>query len=245
MKFRGPPRLVRSTIFVGSVATLASLVLLYLEAAGHLDHWADTTIVWVDTALCVVMLAEWFTLLGLAERKWAFVRARWIDLIAAIPLLLFFRPFRIIRLLRLLRLLRGIALMRRALRPWEDALDTALLRSVAIVAAVLIVGAALVIQDFERDNPGLDEFREALWWAIVTASTVGYGDRYPLTAGGQIVAVLLMIVGIGLFGTLAAALTQAFFPKRTESHEREILRRLEVIEGQLAKLVKEEGQREA
>ncbi len=238
MEFRGPRWLVRSVITAGTAATVASLVLLYLDAADRLQGWSEDLIIWTDTALCAIMLAEWFVLLWLVDRKWAFVRARWIDLIASLPLLLMLRPFRIIRLVRLLRLIRGIALVRKAIRPWQDALDTTFLKSVALVAAAIVVGSALAITDLERKNPALDNFDEALWWAIVTASTVGYGDRYPLTAGGQVVAALLMIVGIGLFGALAASLTQTFMPRKSDVSNQDILSRLDALEQRLTQLLK-------
>lgn len=78
MEFTGPAPLVRRTAAVGSVATVASLVILYLDASDRLSGLSEEAVLWLDTALCGVMLAEWFILLGLARDRWAFVRARWI-----------------------------------------------------------------------------------------------------------------------------------------------------------------------
>jgi voltage-gated potassium channel len=64
----------------------------------------------------------------------------------------------------------------------------------------------------ERDHPdaNIDSIAEALWWAVVTVTSVGYGDAFPMTAAGRVVAIVLMILGIGLFGILAAALASYF-----------------------------------
>ncbi len=239
LTFNGPPWLVRMMAIIGNAATVVSLILLYLEYSRRLELWDQTVYMWVDTALCAVMMSEWFALLWWANDRRAYVRARWIDLLASLPLLLIARPLRIIRLLRVLRLLRGVALFRRAMRPWEAAIDMTLLRTAALAATTVILIAAVVITDLERDNPALNSFDEALWWAIVTSTTVGYGDRVPITGGGQFVAVVLMILGIGLFGTLAATLTSAVTAgrKRKVSHE-DLLERIESLHARLDSLEK-------
>lgn len=235
MTFRGPDWLVRTTATIGNVATIIALILLYLEYSGRLEFWDQTLYLMIDTSLCIVMMAEWGVLLYLVEEKRAYIKARWIDFLASLPLLLVFRPLRVVRLLRILRLLRGIALFSRALRPWEKAIDMVLLKTAAITATIIIVIASLLIMDLERHNPDLNTFGEAVWWAIVTSTTVGYGDRVPETAGGQFIAVLLMILGIGLFGTLAATLTSALTATRKKKTATldDVMDRLDAIEARL------------
>ena len=236
MEFRGPAWLIKSTITTGTIATVASLVLLYLDVSGRLTTWSRDVVVWTDTGLCIVMLAEWFVLLGLVNNKLAFAKARWIDLLASIPLLLVLRPFRLVRLLRLLRLLRAVALFGKALRPWHQALRSSVFKSAAVVAVILLVVGSLAITDLERENANLDEFREAIWWALVTTTTVGYGDATPLTDEGRYVAAVLMILGIGLFGTFAASLTSALTTE-PEITNQDLLERIESLEEKLTSLI--------
>lgn len=209
MNFRGPSWLIRATATVGNSATVVALILLYLEYSDRLGFWSEAAYLLVDTVLCMLMMAEWFILLYYVDNRRAYLKARWIDLLASLPLLLIARPLRIVRLLRILRLLRGVALFRRAMRPWENAIDMSILKTAGITATLVILIASLIVMDLERMNPNLNTFGEALWWSIVTATTVGYGDRVPLTPAGQFIAVILMVLGIGLFGTLAATLTSA------------------------------------
>jgi voltage-gated potassium channel len=236
MEFRGPTTFIRITATVGNIATIIALILLYLEYSGRIDWWDMTTYLWVDTTLCLFMMAEWFILLYYVDNKKAYLKARWIDLLASLPLLLIARPLRIFRLLRVLRLLRGIALFRRAIRPWENAIDMGILKTAALAATIVIICASIIVMDLERENPDLNTFGEALWWSIVTSTTVGYGDRVPLTPAGQFVAVILMILGIGLFGTLAATLTSAVTSGTREKKQitlDDVVERLERIEQQL------------
>jgi voltage-gated potassium channel len=74
-----------------------------------------------------------------------------------------------------------------------------------LIAEVTIVGCCFAVLQFEFQDPtaNIKDAADVLWWLIVTMSTVGYGDFYPLTVGGRFMAALLMFVGIGLFSMLA------------------------------------------
>lgn len=82
----------------------------------------------------------------------------------------------------------------------------------------------------------IHSFGQALWWAVVTVTTVGYGDKYPVTAGGRGVAVVLMLVGIGLIGVLTATVASYFVEQRADDDRDEIIQRLDRIEVALAAL---------
>lgn len=85
-----------------------------------------------------------------------------------------------------------------------------------VVSGGLVIISAMVVTTLERSrNPELGSFPDALWWAIVTITTVGYGNQEPVTFFGRIVAVVLMITGVGFFGAIAANLA-AFFVKKDE-----------------------------
>ena len=73
---------------------------------------------------------------------------------------------------------------------------------------LVLYTSALAVFEAERSAPGstILTFEDAFWWSLVTVTTVGYGDSFPVTSDGRGVAILLMFVGIGLFSTLTAIL---------------------------------------
>jgi voltage-gated potassium channel len=97
-----------------------------------------------------------------------------------------------------------------------------LFRVLIAAAGTLFLGAWLVLL-FEENAKGsnIHTYPDAVWWAIVTVTTVGYGDRYPVTAGGRIVAAILMLVGIGLIGVLTATVASVFIKEHTDANRKE------------------------
>jgi voltage-gated potassium channel len=98
-----------------------------------------------------------------------------------------------------------------------------LFRVLIAAAATLILGAWLVLL-FEENAKGssIHSYPDALWWAIVTVTTVGYGDRYPVTEGGRTVATILMLLGIGLIGVLTATVASVFIKEHTDANKEEL-----------------------
>jgi voltage-gated potassium channel len=97
-----------------------------------------------------------------------------------------------------------------------------LFRVLIAAGATLFLGAWLVLL-FEDNAKGsnIHNYPDALWWAIVTVTTVGYGDRFPVTGGGRTVAVVLMLVGIGLIGVLTATVASVFIKEHTDANKEE------------------------
>jgi voltage-gated potassium channel len=104
------------------------------------------------------------------------------------------------------------------------------------VSGVLIVGCALVVYASERDQVGasIQSLPDALWWAIVTASTVGYGDEVPVTDQGRLMAVILMLLGVALLAVLTAHVAAYFVDDGRDADRGELLDRLERIEATLS-----------
>ena len=95
-----------------------------------------------------------------------------------------------------------------------------LFRVLIAACATLLTGSWLVLL-FEENAKGsnIHSYPEALWWAIVTVTTVGYGDRYPVSAGGRVVAAVLMLTGIGLIGVLTATVASVFIKEHTDANK--------------------------
>jgi voltage-gated potassium channel len=187
------PLLVGALLFL--VAYAWPILQPDLPRAADLGCRATSALIWV--AFGVDLVAR----LLLSERRVAFLRRHWLDV--ATLLLPFLRPLRALRAV--------VALDVIARRGGTFARGRAV---VSIAITVLVVGgvASLAVLDAERGKPGanIENFGDAIWWAAVTTSTVGYGDRYPTTAEGRLVAVGLMGTGIALLGVITAALASWF-----------------------------------
>lgn len=156
-----------------------------------------TTMTALSWAVWIAFAADLAIRLAIAEDRGRYALHHWYDVaLVVLPVL---RPLRLLRLLALLRILDRSAASNFAGRVLVYA------ASVAVMAVGL---GALAVLDAERDAEGanLTTFGDALWWACTTVTTVGYGDRFPVTVEGRAVAVVLMIVGIGLVGTVTASL---------------------------------------
>lgn len=136
--------------------------------------------------------------LVLADDRRRYALRHWYDVaLVALPLL---RPLRLLRLLAFVRILDRSA---------ANNLAGRVLVYVGGAAAVAVGLGALTVLDAERSagEANITTFGDALWWACTTVTTVGYGDRFPVTTEGRFVAVALMLVGIGLVGAVTAAVT--------------------------------------
>jgi voltage-gated potassium channel len=171
-----------------------------------------------DRSLCrLAVVGTWalFALdylvrLALADRRWAYFWRHLVDLaIVALPML---RPLRLLRLLMLLR-----ALNRRA----ASSLHGRIALYLAAGTTLLILCASLAVVDAERGHAGasIQTLPDALWWSISTITTVGYGDEFPVTAQGRLVAVGLMLGGIALLGTVTASIASWLIDRVRQTEE--------------------------
>jgi len=92
---------------------------------------------------------------------------------------------------------------------------------VLLIALALNLIAAALVLSFERDMPGsnINSYPDALWWAVTTITTVGYGDRFPMSPAGRGVAVVLMVSGIALFGIITASIAAYFVEHNAEQDD--------------------------
>jgi voltage-gated potassium channel len=208
-------------ILVLTIQSLAIMVLLLLPFAGPIN---DALLVW-DNVICGIFLIDFALNLATSHprREYFFGRLGWLDLIGSIPTLGVFKftaLFRLARVARLLRLSRMLGKQGRR----ELLLDVihnrgqyALFITVLLAFIVLTTSSVLVLL-FEADAVGsnITTGGVALWWSIVTITTVGYGDHYPVTALGRLIAVVVMFSGIGIIGALASILATLLTSPRVE-----------------------------
>jgi voltage-gated potassium channel len=191
----------------------------------------------IDYFIWAVFTVGYLARLYLSPSRREFASHHVLDLVVvALPM---FRPLRALRLLRLLNLARAGVVLTDALRRARSLLSHRGLHFVLVaVVAIVFVSAALEF-GFEHRAAGatIHSYADALWWAMVTVTTVGYGDKYPVTAGGRGVAVALMLVGIGLIGVLTATIASFFVQERADRERAELTDRLERIEMLLTHVV--------
>ncbi len=193
----------------------------------------------IDYTVWAVFVVEYLVKLYLAPSRRRFVRTHLLDLLViAVP---FLRPLRLARVLRFLRLVRVATVLSRTLHRARSILTHKGLHFVLLAVILIVFAAAGAELAFEAHQPGsnIHDFGDALWWAVVTVTTVGYGDRFPVGAAGRGVAVVLMVVGIGLVGAVTASVASYFVEERQNDQTADLDVRLDRIEGMLGQLLAE------
>ena len=187
-----------------------------------------------DTVVCILFLADFLYQLARAPNKWQyFSRWGWIDLLSSIPMIDVLRVGRLVRVVRILRVLRGVRSTKILASFIMDRRAEGAFLAAALVALLLVVFSSIAVLQFEGGQEGanIKTAGDALWWAVATVTTVGYGDRFPVSAEGRVVASVLMIAGVGLFGTLSGFIASWFLTPGDEQRENELqLLRTEVAE---------------
>lgn len=203
-----------------AVLVLSSFVLLILaiELFVPLNAEISRLVNWIDDVVCVVLLVDFGTRLYRAESKLEFLRWGWIDLLASVPAIESLRWGRAIRMLRILRLIRALRSIRALLSVVFKSRATGGMATITTVAFLTISVASMAILYVEQAAHGnIRTAEDALWWSFATVTTVGYGDVYPVSNAGRGIAAALMIVGVGLFGTLSGAIASVFLGDRRSS----------------------------
>jgi len=204
------------SLFIFVLTVLSLLIMVGLV----LPNVRDATRVLLnayDNIICLVFLADFTWRMWRAQRKRDyFIGERgWLDLLGSIPsfgLLVngarytsFFRLARLSRLTRITRLMRGQSKRELINDVKENRGQYAVVITLLAAMTVLVFASILVLQFEGKDpNANIKTGGEALWWSIVTITTVGYGDFYPITPGGRIIGFFVMLAGIGIIGALAS-----------------------------------------
>jgi len=224
-----------------TVLALVMIPLIVVPLVLDLSPATERAVLSIDYVLWAVFAAEYGIKLYLAPNRRRFVAHHIPDLIVVVVPML--RPLRVLRSVRLLRLLR-LALLggfaAKGLREARSILRHRGLNWVLLIVLVLNLIAAAAVMEFERGNPqaNIDSYPDALWWAVTTITTVGYGDRFPMSPAGRGVAVVLMIAGIAMFGVITATIAAYFVEQKAEEDMAgrldQIVTRLDRIEARLA-----------
>jgi voltage-gated potassium channel len=172
-------------------------------------HGSQAHVLWlIAWAAWGLFVVDYFARLFLAPDRFRWFLQHWFDLaIVALP---FLRPLRLLRLVVLLGALHKAA---------GNAIRGRVVTYTVSAVILLIYVASLAILTQERDQPGatINSFGNALWWSITTVTTIGYGDLYPVTVTGRVIAVALMIGGISLVGVVTASIASWIVQRVSET----------------------------
>jgi voltage-gated potassium channel len=199
-------RFEKVTEFPLLVLAIAMIPLIAIPMTMELDPAVRRAIAWSDTGIWIVFGVELSVRTYLVERRIAYLTRHWFDvLIVALP---FLRPLRVVRSARALRLVRVIRVGPFAARTWASGhalLKRRGLQWVLLGGLAVVFTSAGAVTVFEHDSGGsIHNYGTGLWWAISTITTVGYGDTFPVSPQGRVVAVILMVVGITFFSWITA-----------------------------------------
>jgi voltage-gated potassium channel len=170
----------------------------------------------IDDGICIVFLFDFFLRFYRAENKLSFMKWGWIDLVSSIPSLPFMRFGRLFRMIRLFRILRAFRSVKVLTQHVFQNRVQGTMSAVAIITFLVVIFASISILLVETDPASnIKSAEDAIWWSFVTVTTVGYGDRYPVTTEGRLIGTALMFVGVGLFGTFTAYISSWFIAGNT------------------------------
>ena len=229
---------------------LAVVALLVVPALILEDRTTNPSLRWacalVNWFVWLAFVAEFLAAFAVAADRVKYLRTSAFDLAVILlsppflvpDVLQSTRSLRALRIFRLLRLMRGMAVAAIGLRTTRRLLRHKGFHYVLVVALATIGLGAAGIYVVERGET-VNSVADALWWAVVTVTTVGYGDVSPVSAEGRLIAVGLMFVGIGVISALTATIASFFVGQDQEKEASAIDRRLDGIERQLNDIVRE------
>jgi voltage-gated potassium channel len=215
---RGDLKSTTYEFFMLAVAIL-SIVNLPLLAIYEFESQPWYLVLFIEFALTLIFVTDFVYRLKTASSRWGYFwhQKGILDLLSCVPTFRIFRIFRIIRAVRIVRRLGGP----RVLRELRQELASGALYLVIFVGILTLEVCGLLELHFEEDAPGanITTAGDALWWGYVTATTVGYGDQYPVTTGGRISGLIMLTIGVALFATFSGFLASTFLSprKRTQT----------------------------
>lgn len=214
-------------IIIGVLA-IASIVLVAVESLVSVSHRTLIAIYIADLIICIIFAIDFIRRLLAGENKAQFFKTNWYEILAMIPAIALYAAGSasglsvVLRSLRLVRVIFLLARMRRAMAMSGGFFQKSnLLTMMLITVTVIFIGAtAVLILDSQVEGARIENFSDAVWWAISTVTTVGYGDIVPHSIGGRVMGMFLMVIGIGVMtafiSQVSAALVESRMKKKTE-----------------------------
>ncbi len=194
---------------------VAWMVIAIVVLTSDLNGSASTALVVTLFVLWAIALVEYVVRLLITPDRRGYLKRRWVEpATVVVPPLQGWHFFGMEKM--------SLLIYEGELRAESILKHHSLFRVLIAAAGTLFLGAwAVLLFEEKAKGSNIHSYPDALWWAIVTVTTVGYGDRFPVSAGGRAVAVILMLVGIGLIGVLTATVASVFVKEHTDANKEE------------------------
>lgn len=203
-----------------TIISIFSLILLAGDALFITDPDIVSVIQRIDVVICFIFFIDFlYTFYKSPNRTKYFITWGWIDLLSSVPMVDQFRTGRLIRMYRLIRIMRGIKATKVIVQLLIHHRTQNTFLAVTLFFILVITISSISILVFENvPDANIKNAEDALWWSYVTITTVGYGDRYPITTEGRILGAIMMTIGVGLFG-IFSGFVASWFLRPTEDKQ--------------------------
>lgn len=210
---------------VFGILAIISVIFAIIDMKSGLKPWQK----YFDLIIGILFIIDYLARLALSKDKKCFFKSNIFDLIAIIPFnsaLRVFRSFKLFKLLKfakIFKMLRFAAVLSRAYKNFLSFFNTNGFKYVVFFSIFVVLSGGVLISYTENRS-----FSDGIWWAFVTTTTVGYGDISPTTDIGRIIAAVLMLVGIGLIGSLTSTIT-SFFMNKSNNNDKVSQDRVDMV----------------
>lgn len=197
------------------VLSIYVLISLLISSFITLPDQISILLQYIDNLICIIFLIDFFIRFKNSADKLSFMKWGWVDLIASIPTIEYLRAGRILRLIRLIRIFKAFKSTKLIYEHLSKNKKQNALSSVALLSILMIIFSSIAILQVENDpNSNIKTAEDAIWWSYSTITTVGYGDKVPVTTEGRFIGAILMTTGVGVFGTFTALVSSWFIEKK-------------------------------
>ncbi|MHA6614073.1 ion transporter [Photobacterium damselae] len=174
----------------------------------------------VDTFICLLFWCQLLTDFIRSEEKTNYLKRHWPDFMASIPVI---EPFRFARLVQVFRVVRLLRSSKHIMQQLQENRREATIATICLLLTVLItIGSSFILLIEAKDpNANIHSASDALWWVIVTISTVGYGDHYPVTTLGKVLGTMVIVCGVGVFGMISGLVSSIITDPQHQKEQQE------------------------
>jgi len=202
------------------VLSIYVLIALLIDTFMSLPTEISKVLMTIDNGICFIFLIDFFVRYYRADNKLRFMRWGWIDLLSSVPYIAVLRTGRLCRLIRLLRVLRAFRSTKVLIHHIFKSRIKGTMAAVSVISVLIIIFSSISILIVETaPESNIKSSEDALWWTMETITTVGYGDKFPVTSEGRLIGVIVMIVGVGLFGTFTGYIATLFTQEKKLENE--------------------------